>query len=284
MIQWYPGHMAKAKKILTRDLKLVDLVIEVLDARIPASSRNPDLDQLLDNKKRIVALNKEDLADRKITGEWLLFFKKKHPAVRVNSLGGQGMKELMSLLKRVSGELKKHVREKERTARDLRIMVIGIPNVGKSALINRLAGTAVTRTANRPGVTRGRQWIKIADEIRLLDTPGILWPKFDDEDVGYKLAVTGAIKDNLFDEELAAYKLLKYLLEINEEIVSNNYQLGSETVEPYDILELIGRKKGCLMSGGKVDRLRASRLLINDFRSGKLGLVSLERPDEGGEG
>lgn len=284
MIQWYPGHMAKARRILKEDLKLVDLVIEVLDARIPLSSRNPDLDSLLQNKMRIVALNKEDLANREITEKWISYFNNHYPAVRLNSLTGEGTGLLLSIINETADQINRKVRKKGRANRDIRIMILGIPNVGKSALINNLAGLAITRTGNRPGVTRGRQWINVGTNIQLLDTPGILWPKFEDEDVGYKLALTGAVKDTLFDEELAAYKLIEYLLEIDRKVFEEYYGVELDFQQPYDILEIIGKKTGCLMSGGKIDRARASKMLINDFRKGKLGSISLEKPVEGEEG
>ncbi|MFW5981967.1 MAG: ribosome biogenesis GTPase YlqF [Halanaerobiaceae bacterium] len=277
MIQWYPGHMAKARRILEKDLKLVDLVVEVLDARIPLSSRNPDLDDILKDKHRIISLNKIDLANPVITKEWKNFFQDAFQVVEINSLTGQGIKELLKLIKEECNKLNKAIIEKGRNKRDIRIMIIGVPNVGKSALINALAGSNITKTANRPGVTRGRQWITIARDIELLDTPGILWPKFDDEEVGYKLAITGAIRDQVFDEELVAYKLIEYILKIDQEILEDKYQITIDTEEPYDILPLIARKTGCLMSGGKVDRLRTSKKLISTFRNGKLGKISLEK-------
>jgi ribosome biogenesis GTPase A len=276
--------MAKARRILKEDLKLVDLVIEVLDARIPLSSRNPDLDSLLQNKMRIVALNKEDLANREITEKWISYFNNHYPAVRLNSLTGEGTGLLLSIINETADQINRKVRKKGRANRDIRIMILGIPNVGKSALINNLAGLAITRTGNRPGVTRGRQWINVGTNIQLLDTPGILWPKFEDEDVGYKLALTGAVKDTLFDEELAAYKLIEYLLEIDRKVFEEYYGVELDFQQPYDILEIIGKKTGCLMSGGKIDRARASKMLINDFRKGKLGSISLEKPVEGEEG
>ncbi|MEJ6950477.1 ribosome biogenesis GTPase YlqF [Natronospora cellulosivora (SeqCode)] len=277
MIQWYPGHMAKAKRILEKDLKLVDLVVEVLDARIPLSSRNPDLDDLLEDKLRIIAINKIDLANPLITKEWKNHFKKDFNVVEINSLTGKGIKELLNYIKDECTKINKAILKKGRNKRDIRIMIIGVPNVGKSALINALAGSNITKTANRPGVTRGRQWITIAKDIELLDTPGILWPKFDDEDVGYKLAITGAIRDQVFDQELVAYKLIEYIINIDQEILENKFEILINTDEPYDILPLIGRKAGCLMSGGKVDRLRTSKKLISTFRDGKLGKISLEK-------
>lgn len=278
LVQWYPGHMAKARRILNKDLKLIDLVVEVLDARIPVSSQNPDLDELIKDKKRILALNKYDLADPGLTRQWLDYFTEKYQAVRVNSLNGEGINELIGLIKNYANEINQRITKKGRNKREIRIMIIGIPNVGKSALINALAGMGMAKTGNRPGVTRGRQWIKIGDDIQLLDTPGILWPKFDDEDIGYKLAITGAISDDVYDREMAAYKLITYLLDINQDIIEQNYQLELSTAQAYDILPLIGRKRGCLMSGGKVDRARTAKTLIHEFRRGKLGRVTLEKP------
>lgn len=280
MIQWYPGHMARARKILKNDLKLVDLVLEVLDARIPYSSRNPDLDEILGEKERIVVLNKIDLADEKITDRWVEFYQKEYKAVKINSLTGTGVKDLQALINDLGNKINERIVKKGRNRRDIRIMIIGTPNVGKSALINVLAGSSITRTGNKPGVTRGRQWIKISSGIQLLDTPGILWPRFDDEDTGYRLALTGAIRDEVFDEEYAAYKLIEYILEIDKNALIETYGIEIEEEMPYDVLELIGKKTGCLMSGGKVDRVRTANRLINDFRKGKLGGISLEKPGD----
>lgn len=285
MIQWYPGHMAKARRILQKDLSLVDLVVEVLDARIPFSSRNPDLDELLDKKERIVALNKVDLADRMVSNKWIKYFSKNYKVVKINSLSGEGIKTLLNIISELGQDINENVLKKGRNKRDIRIMIIGIPNVGKSALINVLAGSNKTKTGNRPGVTRGRQWISVGTDIRLLDTPGILWPKFDDENVGYKLALTGAIRDQVFDEEMVVYKLIQYLLMINRSILEDNYGIEIPDTEitlalAYDILPQIGKKTGCLMSGGKVDRARTANKLITSFRNGKLGNISLEIPGE----
>lgn len=278
MIQWYPGHMAKAKRILRADLKLVDLVIEILDARIPGSSQNPALDELLHTKERIIVLNKKDLAADDLTCFWLRHFQQKHPSIAVNALKGEGISSLLALIRQTGAQINSRVLKKGRKSRDIRIMIIGIPNVGKSALINVLTGSSMAKTGNKPGVTRGRQWIGVGDEIQLLDTPGILWPKFGDEDVGYKLALTGAISDDIFDQELAAYKLIEYLLNIDSDILSRTYQIKLVSNQPDDILVLIGKKRGCLCSGGRIDRDRASKTLINEFRKGKLGPVTLEKP------
>ncbi|MFP4661130.1 MAG: ribosome biogenesis GTPase YlqF [Halanaerobiales bacterium] len=286
MIQWYPGHMAKARRILKKDLALVDLVVEVLDARIPLSSRNPDLDELLQKKERIIALNKVDLADQKVTEQWINYFSEKYQTIAINSLTGKGIKTLLNIINKIGSEVNKSVLKKGRNKRDIRIMILGIPNVGKSALINVLAGSNITKTGNRPGVTRGRQWILLGEDIQLLDTPGILWPKFDDEEVGYKLALTGAIRDQVFDEEMVAYKLIQYLANINKGILEEKYNLvipddlEITTATAYDFLPEIGKKTGCLMSGGKVDRSRTANKLISNFRNGKLGSISLELPGE----
>jgi len=283
MIQWYPGHMAKAKRILKDDLKLVDLVIEVVDARVPFSSRNPDLKDLLEkkNQERISVLNKKDLADQKLNQKWVEFFdEQREAAVLLNSLTGEGVGELKSILNNKHDNIAAKLAEKGRNPRRLRAMIIGIPNVGKSALINLLAGSQITTIGNKPGVTRGRQWVNVNKNVRLLDTPGILWPKFSDEDTAYKLALTGAVDNDIFDFELAAYKLIKFIVSFDEDILIDFYGIDSAAGHPYDILADIGRKRGCLMTGGKVDRNRAAGVVINDYRDGKLGRITLEKPAE----
>jgi len=283
MIQWYPGHMAKAKRILKDDLKLVDLVIEVVDARVPFSSRNPDLKDLLvkQNQERISVLNKKDLADQGLSKKWVDFFDEQgEAAVLLNSLTGEGVGELKSILNNKHDNIAAKLAEKGRNPRRLRAMIIGIPNVGKSALINLLAGSQITTIGNKPGVTRGRQWVNVNKNVRLLDTPGILWPKFSDEDTAYKLALTGAVDNDIFDFELAAYKLIKFIVSFDEDILIDFYGIDSTAGHPYDILADIGRKRGCLMTGGKVDRNRAAGVIINDYRDGKLGRITLEKPAE----
>jgi ribosome biogenesis GTPase A len=281
MIQWYPGHMAKTRRLLIDDLKLIDLVIEVLDARIPQSSKIPDLDRLINQRERIIALNKIDLADRTLTGSWQDYYQEDFPTVGINSKKGTGIRELLALIGKKSRLINQNMQKKGRLARDIRIMVVGIPNVGKSALINIIAGTGITKTGDKPGVTRGKQWIKIDENIQLLDTPGILWPRIDDEDTGYKLALTGAISDDIFDQELAAFKLITYLLEIDKTRLERYYGIETAGLKTDEILSLIGRKRGCLMSGDKIDPVRASKILINDFRKARLGPVTLEKPGGG---
>jgi len=281
MIQWYPGHMAKAKRILKDDLKLVDIVIEVADARIPLSSQNPDLRKLINEQTKVTVLNKKDLADPEYNKKWIKYFQKEtdEDAVLLNSLTGEGVSDLKSILNNTYDRIAAKLAQKGRNPRRLRAMIIGIPNVGKSALINLLAGSSKTSIGNKPGVTKGRQWVNVSKKIRLLDTPGILWPRFSDEDKAYKLALTGAVDNDIFDSELAAYKLIKFIVEINEDLLIDFYNIDYLEVQPYDILADIARKRGCLMTGGKVDRNRAAGIVINDFRDGKLGQITLEKPE-----
>jgi ribosome biogenesis GTPase A len=274
--------MAKAKRILKEDLKLVDIVIEVADARVPLSSQNPDLRKLINEQAKVTVLNKKDLADPEYNQKWIDYFQNKtaEEAVLLNSLTGEGVSELKSILNNTYDKIAAKLSKKGRNPRRLRAMIIGIPNVGKSALINLLAGSNITTIGNKPGVTRGRQWVNVSKKVRLLDTPGILWPKFSDEDKAYKLALTGAVDNDIFDSELAAYKLIKFIKEINEEILIDAYSLDYLEAHPYDVLADIARKRGCLMTGGKVDRNRAAGIVINDFRDGRLGQITLEKPAE----
>jgi len=274
--------MAKAKRILKEDLKLVDIVIEVADARVPLSSQNPDLRKLINEQTKVTVLNKKDLANPEYNKKWIRYFENEtdEDAVLLNSLTGEGVSDLKSILNNTYDRIAAKLSKKGRNPRRLRAMIIGIPNVGKSALINLLAGSNITSIGNKPGVTRGRQWVNVSKKIRLLDTPGILWPKFSDEDKAYKLALTGAVDNDVFDAELAAYNLIKFIIKINKETLIDAYDLDYLESHPYDILADIARKRGCLMTGGKVDRNRAAGIVINDFRDGKLGKITLEKPAE----
>lgn len=282
-IQWFPGHMAKTRRLIDENLKLVDVVIELLDARIPSSSENPEIQMLVSNKPRIVALNKSDLADPAVLKQWEAYYKSEDiRVVLIDALKGTGIKnvktEILSLMKEKHDKLK----EKGRIHKSVRTMVVGIPNVGKSSFINRLAGKAVTQTGDRPGVTRGKQWIKIDKEVELLDTPGILWPKFDDEKVGFHLAVTGAIKDDIMDIEELALHLIKKLSSDYPEALRDRFKLQSDLNQstPLEIFEEAGKNRGCIISKGQIDYHRIAAILLDEFRGAKIGKISLEKPNE----
>ncbi len=278
-IQWYPGHMARARKQVQQNLKLVDVAIELLDARIPSSSRNPDIERIIQNKPRVIALNKCDLADPEKTKEWVGFFKARGvPAVAVDSRRGYGVPALVSIVERQAApEIEKYV-ARGRKPRMARCMVVGVPNVGKSMLINKLAGKSATRTGNRPGVTRGQQWIKLSGKLELLDTPGILWPKFEDQDIAFKLAVTGAIKEEIYLPEEIGLELIKWLSEFAPGRLKKVYKIDTATGEPWNILKTIGASRGFYLPGGRVDMHKTAVLVIKDFREGRLGKYTLDLP------
>ena len=281
-VQWFPGHMKKAKDIIVNNLKLVDVVIELLDARIPYSSANPMLQEIIAGKPRLVALNKSDLADRAVTKQWVEYFKKQGiPAVAVDAPQGRGIKQLVAMTEELARPMTDKLVSKGAKARAARVMILGIPNVGKSSLINRLAGSNKAKTADKPGVTRAKQWIRLGGNLELLDTPGILWPKFEDMTAGLKLAFTGAINDEVVDRELITGVFLQTMASMYPERLQERYKLtGDLPTEPHELLELIGRKRGCLVKGGLVDTEKAKRIVMTDFRSGKLGTVSLDMPPE----
>lgn len=281
-VQWFPGHMTKARKIITENLKLVDVVIELLDARIPYSSANPMLKEIIAQKPRIIALNKADLADPAVTRKWQAAFKEQGiQAVAVDAMTGKGTKQLVAMTEELARyKTDKLLAKGAIKARAARVMIIGIPNVGKSSLINRLAGAARAKTADKPGVTRAKQWIRIGKNLELLDTPGILWPKFEDMTVGLKLSFTGAINDEAVDREQVVGVFLETMLNMYPDRLKERYKIDGELpTQPFELLELIGKKRGCLVKGGIVDTEKAQRIVFTDFRSGKLGLVSLDLPD-----
>ena len=281
-VQWFPGHMKKAKDIIVNNLKLVDVVIELLDARIPYSSANPMLQEIIAGKPRLVALNKSDLADRAVTKQWVEYFKKQGiPAVAVDAPQGRGIKQLVAMTEELARPMTDKLVSKGAKARAARVMILGIPNVGKSSLINRLAGSNKAKTADKPGVTRAKQWIRLGGNLELLDTPGILWPKFEDMTAGLKLAFTGAINDEVVDRELITGVFLQTMASMYPERLQERYKLtGDLPTEPHELLELIGRKRGCLVKGGLVDTEKSQRIVMTDFRSGNLGTVSLDMPPE----
>lgn len=281
-VQWFPGHMTKARKIITENLKLVDVVIELLDARIPYSSANPMLKEIIAQKPRIIALNKADLADPAVTRQWQAAFKEQGiQAVAVDAMTGKGTKQLVAMTEELARyKTDKLLAKGAIKARAARVMIIGIPNVGKSSLINRLAGAARAKTADKPGVTRAKQWIRIGKNLELLDTPGILWPKFEDMTVGLKLSFTGAINDEAVDREQVVGVFLETMLTMYPDRLRERYKIDGELpTQPMELLELIGKKRGCLVKGGIVDTEKAQRIVFTDFRSGKLGLVSLDLPE-----
>ena len=280
IIQWYPGHMKKARELVEENLTLVDVVVELLDARIPAASANPMLREIIGDKPRVVALNKRDLADENMTRRWLEHFRaKKIPAVALDSVSGKGMKELLTLIEREAKYRTERLVSKGVAARKARVMILGIPNVGKSSLINRLAGAAKAKTADKPGVTRAKQWIRIGADVDLLDTPGILWPKFEDPRVGLKLAFTGAVNDEIYDLESVAHLLLATLRRDHQERLQERFKFKEALPETTEsLMDAIGRKRGCLLKGGRIDFEKVQHILLSEFRMGKFGKISLDVP------
>lgn len=281
-INWYPGHMAKTKKQIIEDLKLIDVVVEVLDARIPVSSRNRDLEQYIEKKKRVVVLNKADLADINITKMWQEKFKEQGiVAVPMEAANKKGTQDVINAIMTQAKEIIQKYAEKGRTGRTIKVMVLGIPNVGKSTFINSLSKKNIVKVENRPGVTKQKQWIRINEQIELMDTPGMLWPKLDNEIIQKNLAFTNSIGQNAIDNEEIAYYLLDFLLQNYQKRIMERYNLDEESIldlPTYEVMELIARKKGALLPGAKVDTMKISNIILNDFQSGKLGKISLERP------
>lgn len=282
-IQWFPGHMAKTRRMIESHVKLVDLVVEITDARIPQSSRNPELPKWIGNKKRLIVLNKCDAADPKITAQWLAWYQAQGiPAIAVDAKTGRGMEKFLPKVREILSEEISRREQRGMAGRPLRMMIVGIPNVGKSSFINRAAKERRTRVEDRPGVTVGKQWVSIAKDVELLDTPGVLWPKFEDQAVGERLAFTGAVKDQVMGVELLAIRLLSWLREEYPQLLERFKMTPSdiEGLEDYELLELAGRKRGMLVSGGEVDTLRAATMVLDEYRGGKLGKLSLEIPPQ----
>ena len=275
-VQWYPGHMTKAKRQMQEDLKLIDLIIELVDARVPLSSRNPDIDQLGQNKSRLILLNKADLADERQNEAWKEYFQSKgFHVVKVDSRNGAGMKTIQNVIQEACKEKIERDRRRGIKNRPIRAMVAGIPNVGKSTFINTFAGKACAKTGNRPGVTKGKQWIRLNKNVELLDTPGILWPKFEDQEVGIRLAFVGSIKDDILNMEELALKLIDYLKERYTGLLEKRYGI-SEAGNAVEILGDIAKARGCLKKGEELDYTKASGRLFDDFRGGKIGRITLE--------
>lgn len=276
--QWYPGHMTKAKRQMQEDIKLIDLIIELVDARIPVSSRNPNIDELGKNKARLILLNKSDLADERRNTEWMEYFEGKgFHAVKVNSRSGAGLKSIQGIVQEACKEKIERDRRRGILNRPVRAMVVGIPNVGKSTFINSYAGRACAKTGNKPGVTKGKQWIRLNKGLELLDTPGILWPKFEDQSVGLKLAMIGSIKDEILNTEELALELLKKLAADYPGILAQRYEI-EESSDSVKMLEGVAENRRCLLRGGSLDYAKAAQILLDEFRSGKIGRITLERP------
>lgn len=287
-ISWFPGHMAKTRRQITEDLKMIDVVVEILDARIPNSSQNPDIRQITQNKKKIIILNKYDLADNAKTEKWIEYFnKKERKVVLADSLTGKGVNETTRQIQKIMEDEMQKMADKGRIGRKIRTMIVGIPNVGKSSFINRISKKTSAEVGNKPGVTKQKQWIRINEKIELLDTPGVLWPKFESQKVAMNLAITGTIKDDILDLVEVAYTLTKFMLENYKENLLQRYSLEEKKIDEilqqdqaeneniYEIMQLIGRRRGAIL-GGNIDDERTAKLILDDFRSGKLGKITLE--------
>ena len=282
-IQWFPGHMAKARRMITESARMVDAVCEVIDARIPISSRNPELDSMVGNKPRMIILNRIDLANPEITRRWSMYFKSKGSAVlETDCKSGKGTTAFQSAVRSLLSEKIKSYAAKGQVGKSLRVMIVGIPNVGKSSFINRLAKRKAAEASDRPGVTRGKQWINLGSGIELLDTPGLLWPKFEDKTIGENLAFTGAVRDQIIDTETLAAHLMARLKETCPQCIEARYKfIPDDTMNGFELLKTAARKRGFLISGGDLDLERMSAVFLDEFRGGKLGRITLELPPEG---
>ena len=280
-INWYPGHMKKTKEMVQNNLKLVDVVIELLDARIPLSSKNPEIDKLAHNKPRVVVLNKSDLSDRAKLNKWISYYQSKGiKAIPVDTLKGSGVNKIVEECKNVTKEKMDALKEKGRKERAIRVMRVGVPNVGKSSLINKLTGRKSTQTGDRPGVTKGKQWVRLKGNLELLDTPGILWPKFEDQKIALNLAFTRAIKDEILDIDTLGLKFIEKMSDIEPEKLKARYKLDSLGEEPLETMEMIGRKRGFILGRNELDYTRIAKTVLNEFREGKLGQITLEVPED----
>ncbi len=286
-INWYPGHMAKTKRQIIEDLKIIDVVVELLDARIPISSRNPDIQTITKNKRKIILLNKSDLADESVNTKWVQFFSKETITILTDANSGKGINKLTKTIDDLMKEEKERQAVRGRINKTIRVMILGIPNVGKSSLINRLSKKNTTEVGNRPGVTRQKQWIRISQNQELMDTPGVLWPKFGSKEISLNLAYTGTIKDDLLPRTEIAYELLKKLYNEYKENIKMRYKIAEDELKEieniednfiYALMKLIAKKRGALISGGIPDDEKVARIILDDFRNGKLGRISLERP------
>ena len=278
-INWYPGHMAKTKKQIIEDLKLIDIVVEILDARMPLASVNPDIQNYIKDKKKIIILNKSDLADENITNEWIKYYKSKGiNAIAIEANNGKGIPKVIDCIKSEYKSIEEKYIKKGRIGKAIRIMVLGIPNVGKSTFINKLAKRNTAKVGNKPGVTKQKQWIKIDNNIELMDTPGMLWPRLDDQELAMHLAFVGTIGENSIDNEEIAYYLIEYLKNTYPNKLKERYNVELAEKETMDIINEIAKKRGAIISGGNINMQKVSDIILNEFRSGKLGRITIELP------
>lgn len=289
-INWFPGHMAKTRRQIIEDLKLIDVVVELLDARIPISSQNPEIAKITKDKKKIIVLNKSDLSNEKENQKWINYFNsKKIPAVLVDSNSGKGIENCLKQIENIMQEELEKKAQKGRIGRKIKVMVLGIPNVGKSSFINRIAKKTSAGVGNKPGVTKQKQWIRVNEKVELLDTPGVLWPKFESQEVALHLAFTGTIKEDVLEITEVAYYLVKFLIENYRKSLCEKYKLEENNIEEilkrdlpeneniYEIMLLIGKKRGCIISGGNVDEQKTSKIILDEFKNGKLGRITIEQ-------
>lgn len=280
-INWYPGHMKKTKDLMKANLKLVDVVVELLDSRIPYSSKNPDIDTLMAGKPRVVLLNKSDISDRAKLNKWINYYKEQGiKAIPIDAMKGTGVNRIVDECKNAVKDKMDSLKEKGRKERAIRIMIVGVPNVGKSSLINKLTGRRSTQTGDRPGVTKGKQWVKLRGNLELLDTPGILWPKFEDQDVALNLAFTRAIKDEILDVETLALRLIEKLMVIEPEKLAGRYKLDELGESGIETMDMIAQKRGFITGRKEIDYTRTATTVLNEFRTGKLGNITLEVPED----
>lgn len=280
-INWYPGHMKKTKDLMKSNLKLVDVVVELLDSRIPYSSKNPDIDTLMAGKPRVVLLNKSDISDRAKLNKWINYYKEQGiKAIPIDAMKGTGVNRIVDECKNAVKDKMDSLKEKGRKERAIRIMIVGVPNVGKSSLINKLTGRRSTQTGDRPGVTKGKQWVKLRGNLELLDTPGILWPKFEDQDVALNLAFTRAIKDEILDVETLALRLIEKLMVIEPEKLAARYKLEELGESGIETMDMIAKKRGFITGRKEIDYTRTATTVLNEFRTGKLGNITLEVPED----
>lgn len=279
-INWYPGHMKKTKELLQENLKMVDIVVELLDARIPMSSKNPMIDRIINDKPRMVLMNKSDLASSEINDMWRSYFERENiPVLFINATYNTGTEKILQEINRILKDKLDKRKARGIKSTTVRAMIVGIPNVGKSTLINSLTGRKGAKTGNKPGVTKCKQWIKLKDNIELLDTPGILWPKFEDKQVALNLAFTGAIKDTILDTETLAFKLIEKIMKINSKLLETRYEIEiDEEDTALEVMEKIGARRGCIIRGGETDYARVSSIILDEFRSGTIGRITLDYP------